>query len=101
MSYSTGICANCGASEGLHQAETMRCPKNGIEEKRYDRLLGKFLTQQWGNTFFEDSGLKRLSNTARDLLNALRVCHKSLKAYGAHPIIDKQVEKAIKDATGE
>ena len=52
----TGICKNCGADEGLHHYETMQCPKNGIEEIRFDKLTGKFYPQQWESTTFHDNG---------------------------------------------
>jgi len=34
-----------------------------------------------------------------ELLEALKVCYKSLCTYGSHPIIEKQVELAIKKVT--
>ena len=41
----------------------------------------------------------KLIATAPELLDALRVCYASLSTYGPHPIIEKQVENAIKKAT--
>lgn len=38
MRYTTGICANCGADDGLHHYKTMQCHKNGIEEWRPNKV---------------------------------------------------------------
>jgi hypothetical protein len=38
----------------------------------------------------------KLVSSAPDLLEALRVCYASLCTYGSHPIIEQQVEKAIR-----
>ena len=62
MKHETGICYNCGADQGLHQSETMQCPRHGIEETRFDKLKGKFYPQQWDSTTFEDSGLLSKTN---------------------------------------
>jgi len=37
---------------------------------------------------------------APDLLDALKVCYKSLCTYGSHLIIEKQVDNAIRKAEG-
>lgn len=37
---------------------------------------------------------------APELLDALKVCYKSLCTYGSHPIIEKQVENALRKAEG-
>lgn len=43
----TSNCKHCGADEGLHQWETMRCPKNGVEAP-----IGR--KQEWMSTTFEE-----------------------------------------------
>ena len=75
----TGICANCGADAGLHHYDTQQCPRNGIEETRFDKLEGKFYPQQWSNTTFEDSGIKRLNDAAPELLENLVILQKRLE----------------------
>jgi hypothetical protein len=55
------------------------------------KLYGKL-----GRVYF-DTG--RTSNDFDGLLEALKVCYKSLCTYGNHPIIEKQVNQAIKKAT--
>jgi hypothetical protein len=62
--FKTDICANCGASLGLHQFETYQCPRNGMEQTWKK-------PQQWQNTFFEDSGIRHLHDAAPDLLEVL------------------------------
>lgn len=42
-----------------------------------------------------------LISAAPDLLEALKVCYASLCTYGSHPIIEQQVEKAIRKAEGK
>ena len=81
MKHETGICINCGASYGLHHFETRACPKNGIEETRFDELAGKFYPQQWQNTPFEDSGLRKLFDAAPELLEALIKAKKLIKDW--------------------
>ena len=66
INFKTDVCANCGASSGLHHFETLQCPKNGMEEI----CLTK--PQQWQNTFFEDSGVRKLHDAAPDLFGALQ-----------------------------
>lgn len=41
----------------------------------------------------------KLIAAAPELLEALQVCYASLCTYGRHPLIEKQVESAIKKAT--
>jgi len=53
---------------------------------------------QYENTS-ELSANGKLIASAPDLLAALEVCYASLCTYGNHPIIEKQVEAAIKKAT--
>lgn len=45
----TGDCANCGASDGLHHYETMQCPLHGIEETRETHK------QRWANTLYKNA----------------------------------------------
>lgn len=71
MKNETGICYNCGVDQGLHQSETMKCPRHGIEETRFNKLEGKFYPQQWTDTIFEDSGLRKLQDAAPELLRGL------------------------------
>lgn len=41
---------------------------------------------------------EKLRDAAPELLDALKVCYASLKTYGNHPIIEKQVDYAINKA---
>ncbi len=94
MKHETGICINCGASYGLHHFETRACPKNGIEETRFDELAGKFYPQQWQNTPFEDAGLRKLHNAAPELLEAIQKAIKisSLWTFGKDVTIEHEDE---------
>lgn len=47
----------------------------------------------------EDLANAKLIASAPDLLEALEVCYASLCTYGRHPLIEKQVNEAIKKAT--
>ena len=47
----------------------------------------------------EDHANAKLIAAATELLEALTVCYKSLCTYGSHPIIEKQIDAAIKKAT--
>lgn len=42
---------------------------------------------------------EQISVTKTELLDALKVCYKSLCTYGNHPIVEKQVQNAINKAT--
>jgi hypothetical protein len=79
--FSTGICQHCGADSGLHQFETMRCPKNGREENRFDKLTGKYYPQQWENTCFADQGDYKLFVAAPELLEALIHAKKVIRLH--------------------
>lgn len=46
-------CIHCGAEEAIHQYETLLCPKDGIEETRYDRIKDEYYQQKWEQTTFE------------------------------------------------
>lgn len=70
--HTTDVCFNCEASEGLHRYTTQQCPRNGIEETRYDKLAGKYYPQQWEDTTFEDAGIKKLQDAAPELLEILQ-----------------------------
>lgn len=99
-SFKTGMCANCGASEGLHQYETMFCPKNGIEENRFNKLTGKYFPQQWEKTTFLDEGLKRLYDAAPLLYKAcIAVIQEYDNSIGlmseAMPTVRNAVKRAI------
>ncbi len=72
--YTTGICFNCGTDDGLHQSETHKCPKNGMELPMH--LWNRGERQQWEETVFEDSGLKKIELSAPDMLEALQRCVK-------------------------
>ena len=69
---SQGICANCGANDGLHHYETNQCPRNGIEETRDGKK------QEWQNTIFINQEYQRLSDAAPELLAA---CKEVLSKY--------------------
>jgi aminoglycoside phosphotransferase len=93
-------CGNCGADAGLHHYETMQCPKNGIEETRFDRINNKFYPQQWEETTFVDAEQKKLEDAAPDLLKALQSLTNIVKDAGHDLWISHSgAEAAIKKAT--
>ena len=69
--FRNDICKHCGATEGIHQYETGKCPKWGKEEVRMDRYSGEYLKQQWDETTFKDSGMENLRSSAPDLYDEL------------------------------
>ena len=71
INFKTNICHNCGADKGIHQALTYKCPKNGIEENRYNDINGKYYPQQWEETIFQDSGIFKLHDSAQEIYEAL------------------------------
>ncbi len=98
MKYATGICAICGADDGLHQSETNICPKYGREE------TNPSLPQRWGDTVFVDSGIKKLEDAAPDLLESLEMLYNSIKLFSPESvdiIQMKRAEQAIKHAKGK
>jgi len=62
--YETGVCANCGAPDGLHRFDTKQCPLNGVE-CHYTK------PQLFQLTCFEDSGLVLLHDAAPYLAEAV------------------------------
>ena len=78
MKHETGICYNCNADQALHHFETEQCPRHGIEETRIDKLSGEYYPQQWVDTTFEDSGLRKLHDAAPKLLNICIAFNKML-----------------------
>ena len=101
------VCFNCGASEGLHHHETRQCPKNGIEETRYDKLEGKFYPQKWEDTVFEEREERKLKDAAPQLLEALKETRSKLMDKfglfgGGHDLNDifDYMNKAIENAEG-
>lgn len=66
IQHKTGICYNCEGDEGIHQFETMKCPKNGREENHFNNLTGKHTPQIWMETTFEDKGELEFTNLARN-----------------------------------
>lgn len=63
--HSNDICANCGASEGLHHYESRQCPQNGREEYR------EGYKQIWAETIFQDSGIKKFQDKAINMHDEL------------------------------
>jgi hypothetical protein len=103
MSYKK--CYNCGADEGLHHSETKQCPKNGIEETRFDRLTGKFYPQQWEETIFEDADVRKLELAAPKMVKALKVAKAQLEyhiefggGHGGEAKVLHQIEDALRSA---
>lgn len=91
MIYETGICCSCGVDQGLHRFDTMQCPRHGIEETRFDKLAGKFFPQQYADTIFEDSGLRKLHDAAPEILEALQ------NIVSCNGVGYKDVNKFVKD----
>lgn len=92
MSY--GKCYNCGADEGLHHYETMQCPKNGIEETRFDELNNKYYPQRWEETVFEEAERKQIELAAPKMLEAL-------EAVRRHGLIEKDGYDTVVRMVGE
>ncbi len=65
-------CGNCGADYGLHHFETFKCPKDGVEENRWNDRTNKYYPQQWEETTFIDAAKKKLEDAAPELLEALK-----------------------------
>ena len=76
-----GTCKNCGADYELHQYETLKCPKHGIEENRFDRIEGKYYPQRWEETVFDGSekvDIEALQKQNAMLLEALEALYKEI-----------------------
>jgi len=100
-------CYICGADEGLHHHETMQCPKNGIEETRFDKLTGKFYPQQWEETTFVDADSKKQELAIPQMINALKAAKTYLEyqiefggGHGDEAKVLQQIESALIN-TGE
>lgn len=95
------ICSNCGASEGLHHYKTRQCPKNGIEETRWDEFNNKAYPQKWEETIFEDSGIKNFTDKAVNMHNDLIDALKSVIEYHDKdllPVLKLSINKMIEQA---
>lgn len=84
---SPGICYHCGADEGIHEFETMRCPKNGIEETRDG------IKQVWLNTTFENRDWRMIADKGPEMLAVLQQC--------AGLVGDLRVKQFIRPISGE
>jgi hypothetical protein len=58
-------CRNCGGEEGLHEYETLRCPRNGQESP-----VGR--PQLWQNTFWDDGKVEDDIETLKAEISLLR-----------------------------
>lgn len=96
INMKTDICYNCGAENGLHQSETNKCPKNGRELPMH--LWERGERQQWEETVFEDSGIRKLHDAAPELLEAL-IKIKKLIGVNAASELGLIINNAIKKAT--
>ena len=96
MKQETGICANCGADYGLHASGIEVCPKNGLEETRFDKLSGKYIPQQWQDSVFEDSGIKKLNDAAPNLLENLARIIDRIEENGLQECFPSAYERAKK-----
>jgi len=74
----TDVCFYCGASKGIHQYETMKCPLHGIEETRFDKLSGKFYPQKWEETTFKDSGIENIETESIAIFNQTNLTPRQL-----------------------
>lgn len=63
--HSRGNCFHCGADDGLHQYETMKCPRFGREAH-----VGTI--QEWDEKTFVNADYQRLCDAAPELLAALK-----------------------------
>lgn len=65
------VCANCGGEEGLHQYETLRCPKGGREAP-----VGR--PDVWQNTFWDDGKTEDDIETLKANIDAVHLIVKNL-----------------------
>ena len=63
--HTPGNCFHCGANDGLHQYETMKCPRFGMESP-----VGKI--QEWDEKTFVNADYQRLCDAAPEILAALK-----------------------------
>lgn len=68
--HAQGKCFHCGADDGLHQYETMKCPRFGIEAP-----VGR--DQEWDEKTFVNADYQRLCDVAPVMLEALKKIAKS------------------------
>lgn len=87
----TGICANCGAGDGLHQYETGLCPLYGREETNPCK------PQRWGTTTFQDKGLLDFQNEAVNNYKTLQAQNEGLRKDIEGLMKEKQTLLAEKD----
>ena len=77
---SPGICTHCYADQGLHQFETMKCPKNpGRDDNKFTE------------TTYENYKWRQVADQAQDMLAVLQQCHQlTADLNAAHFINPKQ-----------
>ena len=66
------VCANCGGEEGLHQYETLRCPKGGREAS-----VGR--PDVWQNTFWDDGKTEDDIEILKEQIRILEMTVQTLK----------------------
>jgi len=64
-------CRNCHGEQGIHQYETLRCPRNGMESA-WDR------PQLWQETFWNDGKNEEDIETLRADISALHLIIQNL-----------------------
>ena len=63
---------------------------------KYGHSIAEVKGQHYGiDNDVAEANVNLLVNSPQ-LLSALKICHKALKTYGKHPIIDAQVRKVLK-----
>ena len=97
--HTPGNCFHCGADDGLHQSETMKCPRFGVEAH-----FGK--TQEWDEKTFVNADYQRLCDAAPFLLEACKILVENApKLWGDDteqwPKLMDKIEQAITKAEGK
>lgn len=80
------------------QGEWLVNPRASRNVKCNGVTIANCSSGQSGDSEEEEIANTKLISAAPELLEALKICYASLSTYGSHPIIEKQVENALKKA---